>query len=229
MRYFLTLLLLLATMPALAQNNAISINAQGAVQLKADIIQFQINLNARGGSPQAAYDLHKQREKTLVRLLERYNIEEKDIRFEPVSIARHSQYDREAGREADYFQTQQSVSLTLKDFSVYEQMQVRLIAEGFDNFNGNFTSTEMEEGKNEALRKAIRNARAKAELIAEEAGLILSSIKNISWSDHNVQPYYNRAAEMSQSADASLLQYEQQVTVTTTVSVEFSFLVDGGR
>lgn len=229
MRYFLTLLLLLATGPALAQDNAISIDAQGAVQLKADIIQFQINLNARGDTPQAAYDLHKQREKVLVGLLEEYGIAEKDIRFEPVSIARHSQYDREAGREAEYFQTQQSVGLNLKDFSVYEQMQVRLIAEGFDNFSGNFTSTEMEEGKNKALRKAIRNARAKAELIAEEAGLILSSIQNVSWSDHNVQPYYNRAAEMSQSAAPSLLQYEQSVTVTTTVSVEFNFLINGNK
>lgn len=204
--------------------NTMSISAEGQVELTADIIQFNINLNAEADQPQKVYDLHKEREKALVELLKKYDVQEKNIQYEPISISKVSNGNRYGENEEDRYQTRQAVNLKLDDFEVYEKIQVGLIEHNFDSFNGQFLSSKAEQGKDEALKKAIQIAKEKAQLIAQETGVSLGKITNINYS-HNVSvPMYRRSAmEMSASSD-QLLQYEPSVTVSASVSINFKIL-----
>lgn len=227
MRYLflLTAFLILSTSVSAQQTDLLSISSEGSVDLPADIIQFNINLNAEADSPKEAYNLHQQREQALVDLLDQYDINEKDIRFEPIGISKSNSNNRNNEAKSTY-QTRQAVSVRFTNFEIYGTIQVALIEEGFDNFNGNFLSTQSEKGKDEALKKAIKIAKEKATLIAREAGVELGSIIGLSYSHSQYQPVYARSQDMValESANNALMKYDQLVTVTANISIEFAII-----
>lgn len=216
--FILALLFMGVTVQA---QNVISINASAEVAVPADRIAFRININAEAETPQKAYDLHKQREKILVQQLKKFNIKEKEITFEPVSINRINQ-SRYNGSGKELVRTQQSVILSLRDFSIYEKIQLTLIEHNFDEFSGNFESTKSEQGEEEALRKALKLARKKAGIIADETGLRISGIRDINYSYNRRPPQPMREMASVTSSDR-LLEYDQMVNISASVSVTYNF------
>lgn len=216
---FLTLFIFTAAGQA---QNEISINAAAQVLVPADNIAFQINLNAEGDTPQEAYDLHKEREKVLVRQLKKHDIKDEDLKFEPVSI--NKRYNGSyRNKEEKRIQTRQIVIVTLDNFDIYEQIQITLIENNFDEFSGNFTSSESEKGENEALKEALKIARDKAEIIASETGVTISGIKNISHSYSSRPPRPMMEMTASKASDGNLLEFDQTVSVSANVSVTYEF------
>ncbi len=223
---FLLLSFLLISFNLNAQDPGfLTISSEGSVELPADVIQFNVNLNAEGDTPQKAYELHKQRENALVELLGKYDIEEQNIRFEPVAIQK-TNAGRPYTKEETVYQTRQNVSLTLSDFEVYEQIQITLIEEGFDSFNGNFLSTQAEEGKDRALRSAISNAKEKARIIADESGVKMGKIVAIDYSHRQIGPAYARSNDMIavQASENQLMKYDQVVTITADITIKFQIV-----
>lgn len=219
MRYFIILISFFClTVVTQAQN--ISINASAEVQVPADRINFHITLNAEADTPQKAYNLHKDREKVLVQLLKEHKINEKNINFDPISITktRTNQYNN---TEKTSIITRQSVSLSLDDFNIYEQIQITLIDNNFDEFNANFTSTETKEGEAEALKKALNLAREKANIIAENTGLSITGIKEINYSYNHNPPHPRMEMQLAASPD-NLLEFDQTVSVSASVSITYT-------
>ncbi len=206
--------------PAQAQNQ-ISINTSSEVMVPADKIAFQINLNAEAGTPQEAYDIHKEREKVLVNQLKKFDIKDEDINFEPITINKH--YDNSyPQKEGKRIQTRQQVVVTLNDFDIYEKIQITLIENNFDEFSGNFLSSESKQGEDKALKKALKIAREKADIIAGETGFAISGINNISYS-YSQRPPQPMEMMRSKSSDSSLLQFDQTVSVSASVTVTYNF------
>lgn len=222
MTYFI---ILFATLFGLQQNHSdsstLNISAEANVEVPADIIQFNINLNAEEDSPQAAYDLHKQREKVLVELLEEYEISEDEISFQPISINKINQNRTVREEDRPRYQTRQQVAVRFSDFERYEAVQIGLIENNFDDFRGTFSSTEAENGKDEAIKKAIRSAKEKAHLIADESGVTLGKIKNITYHNNQVGPFNEMAVRAQSDQSSQLMQYPQNVTINANISVEF--------
>lgn len=218
-------LFLLPIISSAQDKGLLTISSEGSVELPADMLQFTINLNAEADSPQEAYNLHKEREKVLVQLLDKYEISEEDIHFEPISISKSGRVSRNSNNEP-VFQTRQLVSLTLTDFDIYEEMQVTLIEENFDNFSGNFMATDAETGKDQALRRAIQSAKEKAQIIAKAAGIKLGSITGIDYSHNQYQPVSARSRDrmMMGNSENQLMKYDQVVTITANISINFAIM-----
>lgn len=221
MRYFIILFSILFIAGTAHAQKEISVNASAEVLVPADELSFQINLNAEAESPQEAYNLHKEREKVLVQLLKKHNINEEDINFEPISINKtyNNQYPRD---KKEGVQTRQKVVLTLSDFDVYETIQITLIENNFDEFSGNFMSTQSKQGEDEALKDALKLARKKADIIATQTGLTISGIKNINYS-YNRRPPQPMMEMASMKASDSLLEFDQSVGVSANVAVTYNF------
>lgn len=215
---FISLFLISSVVQA---QNEISINASAQVLVPADKIAFQINLNAEGDTPQEAYNLHKKREKILVQQLKKHDIKEENLSFEPIAINKtyNGSYQNEKNTR---IQTRQRVTLTLKNFDTYEEIQITLIEHNFDEFNGNFLSSESKQGEEEALKNALKLAREKADIIAEETGLTISGIKNINFSYNSRPPSPMMEMTAVKSSD-SLMEFSQSVSVSANVSVTYKF------
>ena len=197
----------------------ISVDATGEANAPADIIQFNIQLTRYNESAREAFREHKKLEEFLTDLLLEEGISAEDIKTEPVSIR-----SRTRGEQQHGFQTNQSVTLQLQDTEQFENMQLVLIENNFDNFSGQFSSSEISDAEDEALRRAVSEAKREAGILAEAADVQLGGIQAIHYGGPAV-PY--RAARMEMAYDASggsLLQFEQTIPVQKNVQVVFELV-----
>jgi uncharacterized protein YggE len=203
----------------------ITINMSASELLPADLIIFNVNINAQAETPQEAYDLHKKQESLLANLLHNLEIDEDNIDYEPIRMNRRQvNSNRYNNEELQYItSTNQSVSITFEDFSLYEKIQLTLIENGFDSFNGQFSSSEITKGKESALISAIEAAKERAELIAKTSGVELGSVSNINYSDHQIGiPQKSVSMEaMSLARDSSMMDFGQTISVTANVNISF--------
>ncbi len=204
---------------------SLSINMSATELIPADLIIFNINLNVEAKTSQEAFKLHKEKESLLASLLKEFKIDEKDINYQPVQFSKR--YPNYNNRREYVVGTSQSVSLSFSNFSIYEEIQLTLIENGFDSFNGNFSSSKTEEGKTKALAMAIQKAKDRAQFIAEQSGVNVKSITKISYSDHQINrpPMVMESAMMKGSASDSMMDFAQTVSVTANISIEF-FITD---
>lgn len=203
----------------------ITINMSASELLPADLIIFNVTINAEGETPQEAFDLHRERESILAGLLKDLNIREENIDFEPIRMNRRQvNGNRYNNQEPQYVtNTNQSVSITFNDFEMYERIQLTLIENDFDTFNGQFSSTKIAEGKEKALISAIEASRERAELIAQTSGVEVGDIYTINYSDHQVSipRKVNSMEMMSMAADATMMDFAQTVEVRSNINISY--------
>lgn len=199
------------------QNSVITISAEGEAFYPADIITLQISMQVIADSPGSAYEKHKQLEDTVVDIITGFGIPDTSIVFEPFRINRvrnNQQYEHN---------TSQLVQLTLRDFGIYEKIQVTLIENGFDNFQASFQSSESRKGDSESLKNALENASQKAELIAAELGLEIRSIDSVDYSESGVSyPVLRTESMRAAPAPPSLINVPQMVKFTSRVNIRFN-------
>lgn len=198
----------------------ISINMTASEAIEADLLIFNITINAEGNTPRDAFNIHKQRETVLADLLKKYQITEEDINYQPIRINKRYTNNGKSQLSA----TTQQVSVTFSDFDIYDEIQLTLIENNFDNFNGSFSSTKIAGGKESALVSAIEAAKQKAQLIAKTSGVDLGDVITISYSDYTVTPYKRAESSrlMSMDASSSMMDFSQTISVTANISIEFA-------
>ncbi len=198
----------------------ITIDVTKSITVPADLIIFNINLNIEAKTPKEAFDQHKVKEDVLASLLKDLGIKEANIRHQPININKRYRND---GQDL-YSQTSQSISVTFSDFDIYEKVQITLIENGFDSFDGSFSSSKIEEGKKKALETALNSAKERAQFIANNMGVKVGKIKRINYSDYEVNPNFRRMdtmAFMKDSAGSSMLDFAQSVTISASVHTVF--------
>lgn len=220
----LYLITFISSVQAQAQSeneNLISVNIEASEIVPADIIIFNIQLNTEASAPQLAFNEHKKLESVLVDLLKKNMILEKDITFDPIRLSYQNLNNRDNTKVA---RTNQSVSVSFTNFELYDSIQIALLENGFNSFNGSFSSSKIEEGKNKALVKAIELAKEKAELIAKSSGLSLIGVYFISFGDSPTTGFLkNSSFEMASMRDSSLLEFDQTMKVTANINMVFKF------
>jgi uncharacterized protein YggE len=125
-------------------------------------------------------------------------------------------------RDATEYVSNQNVNLRLDDFNLYEEIQVLLIENGFENFSGRFSSTDLDSGENEALDLAISNAIKKAGRIADNIGKTLGSIKSIDYTAARVIRGYESELTVMRADTGSMMEFEQTIPVTSSVRIVFN-------
>jgi uncharacterized protein YggE len=189
-------------------------------QVPADMLVFTININAEGETPREVYELHKQRESLLAKLLKDMEVKDEEISFQPVSFSTRSQ-----GRNTDPVSvSNQQVTVRFTDFDLYEELQITLISNGFDQLRAQFSSTEIQAAKQQALADAIAEAKKKAEFIAKESGVELGEVLTMNYSDQVMQPYKRSMDEVvvsGYSSAPSMMDFSPTLSVGASISITF--------
>lgn len=200
--------------------NYITISSTGEAVLPADIAILSITISVSNPDAERAFELHKEREAFLANLLTEMEFSEDKIRYEPISIRPERQRNG-----AVHTATSQRVRLELDNFEQLSDLQVELITNEFDNFSGSLASSKIEQGNRRALRQAVTNARADAELLAEAAG---KTIDQVLWIEHTADRGYRQPVSFDsaqlRSADygPSLGDFSQTITVQKNIQIRFS-------
>lgn len=194
----------------------LKILAKGMVEIPADLIQFNLRVSVTQLTSRSAFENHRQKEKFLVSVLKKAGIEEKDIRFQPVSLNVLQQRNPETTR----FTTMQQVVISFSDFELYESIQNVLVENDFSQFNAAFYSTKTTDAEKDALKKALSEAKAKAELIAGEMNLKIAGIHEIRYGDSST-PREFLTLRGASSSDSMVSEFNQTIPVSSSVEVVF--------
>jgi|GEM_PF-1229497 len=194
----------------------ITIQSTGMVTIPADFIRFTVNLNVFSKNLNDAFDQHKEQEAFLADLIKENNFNDGELIFNPIGVS--------ASRNpasGDGFSTRQVVVFSVTDFDLFEDVQRKLIENGFTSLNGNFGANQTEENRDEALKKAMENARNKAEIIAASAGKKLGDVLSVEYGSGRPQPVAYREMSFDVQSGGQLSQFDQTITVSESVSVKF--------
>lgn len=193
----------------------VTVDATGEVMMDADQITLNVQMISSGESAEEVFERHKEQERMFADLIREHGLEESLI-FQPMRIGIHHTRDKKE------YRSHQTAQVTLEDFELFEQLQVILIENGFDQFSGNFSSSDLEEGERLALKTAIATAREKADLIAAELGQRVGDVHTVEHAVYRVMPY-QEGIQMARSMDSSgaLTQFEQTVPVSATIRITY--------
>jgi uncharacterized protein YggE len=195
---------------------SVTIHSNGTVTIPADFIRFTVNLNVFSKDLNDAFDQHKEQEAFLAELIKENNFNEGELIFNPISVSASRNPNTGNG-----FSTRQVVIFSVTDFDLFEEVQRKLIENGFTNLNGNFGANQTEESSNDALKIAMENAKAKAEIIAASAGKKLGDVLSVEYGSGRPQSVAYREMSFDMQAVGQLSQFEQTITISESVSVKF--------
>jgi len=147
-------------------------------------------------------------------LFSRYNIEQKDVTAENLTIHPRYSYNSDVPKFL-YYEITQNISVSITNLDNYEPFLTDLVNNGTDRINDvRFSAQDVRKYKDEARRNAVKAAEEKAQLLCEAAtsgsnkpqlGKIIriSEISSYSdWNGYNAMAQ-NRVAYAKSGSDAS--------------------------
>lgn len=202
----------------------ISINGEGKVSVIPDIAYVSLGFNVEKVKVADAQAENSKTMNFLIEKLKALDIDKKDIKTTNYSI--YPNYDYPNGKQV------------LRSYTVYQEVQVKLrqtekvedalkiAGELSLNQIGGlaFDIDEPEQYRQEARKKALENAKQKADELAQIMGVKLGKVVSFSeWENYAPEPYYNAKSEYGMGGGGATPTVEagsQDITITATVVYE---------
>lgn len=221
--FVFTLFVVTAQAQELKQIPQISISGEGKILVAPDIVIIQLGVQNSGKDPKEVKQLNDVTIDKVIAYIKKFGIPVTDYQTTQMSL--YKNYDYEKKKHS--YQANQTISVTLKDISKYNAFMMDVMETGINVINGvSFKSSKMELFESEARKKAILNAKKKAEdyvsvLPGQKVG------KAISISD-NSQINYPQPVFMAKGfmADTEAIQPREtlavgEIEIVSNVSVSF--------
>lgn len=186
--------------PAIAQDSAVPgtilIDGRGEVVAAPDTAYINSGVTTQGATARAALDANTRAMNELIATLKAAGIEARDIQTSGFSVSPNYVYS-DARDENGYtlppkingYQVYNTVTVRVRDLPSLGAVLDKAVTVGANTINGiSFSVDDPSALYDEARKAAFADARAKAELYAEVAGLDLESIRSISESQTYIQP-----------------------------------------
>lgn len=194
----------------IAPTNAITVSGEGEVFAIPDTAEFTFSITERADTSKEAQDMATQKANDAIKALVEQGIEEKDIKtvaynLYPVYEWRDAttclRYPCEKTREQVGFELSQSIRVKVKDLDRAGEMLELVTGKGVSDVSGlDFTIADEDDLKQDARKKAIDEAKTKAEQLAQDLGVSLVRIVGFGESDGGYYPMYARAEAMLDSS-----------------------------
>lgn len=183
----LAILLALASPLALPSNAlaqeapTLTVNGEGRIAAVPDQAVLRVGVEARNDSAARAMDEASDNMEALLAVLSERGIEPRDMQTAALSLNQMNGNDSGSlrGGDRDYM-ARNTLSVTLRDVEAAGEVLQALLEAGANEFSGlSFGLQDPRPVEDEARRAAVADARAKAELYAEAAGVTLGPIRTI--------------------------------------------------
>lgn len=165
MRKLILLLTLITTMNVMSQEQGkqvpqISITGEGKVKVTPDIAVIQLGVQNNGKDAKEVKTLNDVTIDKVIKYIKKFNIPTSDYQTAQMSLNKNYDYDKKKYS----YQANQTICVTLKDISKYDAFMMDVMDTGINVINGvEFKSSKMETYESEARKKAILNAKKKAD------------------------------------------------------------------
>lgn len=190
---FLSVVLILTAASALAETR-ITVNGSGEVRVSADTAVISLGVNARDREVLKAQQKVNETIAAIRTALLDAGVKEENINTDFINI--YAVYDyREDQEQITAYNANSTLAIKVTDMESVGSMIDICFAAGANTLNGiNFSASDTAEAETEAMKKAVADAKAKAEVLAEASGLKIRGIEVISEGD--VYSYANTAGNL---------------------------------
>lgn len=211
--------------------NTISVSAEGKVTSIQDMATVVIGVMSQGSTAAAVKDMNNSKINKIIDFIKAQGINDSDIKTSQFTF--YPQQDWQNGRGTIVgYQSDQSVTVTVKGVdksqTVLEKILDGAVNNGANQIQGvNFSFENSDSLQQEARKQAIDKAKAKAQGLAQEAGLTLGKVVSILESNSSgiiPMPYALGAGigggGMDKSVAANVEPGSQDIVETMTVVFE---------
>lgn len=211
-----------------AQNDntpGIHVSGEGIVKVSPDKVTINSRIEHEGQTAASVKSQNDEVVNKVIKFLKTENIAEKNINTDYVNLNKRYNYNDKTYT----YVASQSIAITLEDISKYEKIMKGLLENGLNGINGiEFESSAIEKHKAEARKRAVLNAKEKAEALVAPLGQSIGKAFMIREGGSNsYQPVY-RAMEMKASSDAGNQQTiaPGEMEINVKVQVAFQLLME---
>jgi uncharacterized protein len=211
----------------------LSVNGHGTISAAPDIAEIQVGVRTQAATAQKALEENSRAMNSLHEILKERGVAAKDIQTTQIQV--HPQYSQppnprpnEAQREfvprIVGYSVDNTVQVTAREVSKLGSLLDALVQAGANQIHGiSFRVDRPEKLLDEARRKAMSDAKRKAEFLAGEANVVLGSPLKIEESASpptpRPMPYAGRMM-MAAAAPTPISAGEQELTVTVHIVYE---------
>lgn len=218
----------LSVSAALAETK-ITVNGTGEVRVSADTAVISLGVNARDRDVLKAQQKVNEAIAAIRKALTEQGIKEENINTEFINIYAVYDYQNDQEQLAAY-NAGSTLAVRVTDMEIVGSLIDVCFAAGANTLNGiSFSASDTEEAKTEAMKKAVEDAKKKAETYAEAAGLKISGIEVISEGgvfsyQNDVGNVYSRAAGMAfeEAKEAGTVVQSAKLIVSASVSITYT-------
>jgi len=201
----------------------ISVTGEGKIKVIPDQAIINVGFQNSGKDSKEVKTLNDEVVDKVIKFMKKSGIPASDYKTNNVSLNKSYDYEKKKYN----FQANQTLSITLKDLSKYDEVMMGLNETGVNTIQGvEFKSSKMEDYEREARKKAILNAKQKAtdyvSVLSQKVGKALLITDNSQ--TYYPQPMY-KGAMMAMAADSTETRETLAVgelEVITNVSVTFA-------
>lgn len=220
------LAVMLFTASALAQT-PITVSGTGEVRLSADTAVISLGVNARDKDVLKAQQKVNESIAAIRKALIEKGVKEENINTEFMNI--YAMYDyKDSLEELTAYNASSTLSVRVTDLDSAGMVIDAAFAAGANTLNGiSFSASDPSQAEAEAMKMAVADAKKKAEILAETAGLKIAGIQSIS--EGGVYSYSNQVGNVRAKGmdweeaeeDAGTVVQAAKLIVSATVSMVF--------
>lgn len=185
---FLTVLLLGAAFPLFAggtrdgRESTLVVAAEGIVTRTPDTAVVQLGVETRSPQVKDAFASNQEAMNNLQKVVLGFGIKESDITTVNYSVYYEELYnsDPQVQKREGFYRVSNGISVTIRDGEKIGALIAAAVEAGANQLWGlNFHVSDRRDAEDEALRLAIRNAEAKAKVLADAAGVRLGKAVSV--------------------------------------------------
>ena len=200
----------------------ITVSGEGKIKVTPDQVSISLGAENIGKDAQEVKKKNDESIAAIIKTIKKFNIPATDFQLANVSLYRSYDYDTKKYN----YTASQTVKVLLKDMKIYNEFMYSINESGVTNISGlEFMSSKMETYEKEARKKAMLNAKQKAEdyvsVLNQKVGKAL--IINDNSSVNYPQPvlYRAMAKSMDESAPAPETMAPGEISIDANVQVSF--------
>lgn len=225
-----TALILVATFGLTAQAQTdqrpqipqISVSGEGKIKIVPDQAVINVGFQNTGKDSKEVKTLNDEVVDKVIKFLKKTGIPATDYKTTNVSLYKNYDYEKKKYN----FQASQSLTITLKDLSKYDELMMGLNDAGVNSISGvEFKSSKMDDYEKEARKKAILDAKQKAQdyvsVLGQKVGKALLITDNTQPS-YPIPMYKSNMVGMAADSGQRETLAVGELEINTNVSVTFA-------
>lgn len=219
MRLFTGLFLCLFALPVMAQDaRTITVIGEGRISAAPDMAILRLGVSREARAASDAMRLASKAAAAVLAQVEASGIEARDVQTANVSLSPRWQNTQNTAPRVVGYIASNDLSVRVRDLSNLGALMDAVVSDGANQMNGlRFTMAELRPLQDKARQAAVADARAKADLLAQAAGVALGEVMTISENGGFQQPMAMARGAMMESSAVPIAAGELDVSATVTV------------